>query len=60
MTPILIQVISADIPTLLISHVKTTPWLNIAVKNVKEENKSDRLKKENKGCFNAMREKNGQ
>ena len=45
MTPILVQVISIDIPIILISHVKTTPWLHVAVKNVKQENASDRLRK---------------
>ena len=45
MTPILVQVTSADIPMLLISHVKTTPWLHIVVKKVKQENASDTLQK---------------
>jgi hypothetical protein len=55
MTPILVQVTSADIPMVLISHVKTTPWLHIAVKNVKQENASDTLRK-----VVVVREKHGQ
>ena len=43
--PILVQVTSPDIPMLLISHVKTTPWLHIVVKKVKQENASDTLRK---------------